>query len=24
VTGLMPTPSQRSELWNLEQLDVRR
>jgi peptide/nickel transport system substrate-binding protein len=24
VVGLMPTPSQRSELWNLEQIDVRR
>jgi peptide/nickel transport system substrate-binding protein len=23
VTGLTPTPSQRSELWNLEQVDVR-
>lgn len=24
VVGLIPTPSQRSELWNLEQIDVRR
>ena len=24
VAGLIPTPSQRSELWNLEQIDVRR
>lgn len=22
VTGLLPTPSQRSELWNLEQVDI--
>ena len=24
VVGLLPTPSERSELWNLEQVDVRR
>jgi peptide/nickel transport system substrate-binding protein len=24
VVGLIPTPSERSELWNLEQVDVRR